>query len=489
MTTIEWLTTLPDLSPLYWTAAGAAAAVLLRTVFWLVMRMFFPKRREPERPRRSLANAVTWACAAAALVISGEGIFEVIQQAAPDVPWLPWLGVGLLEGPLLAFALRAKEEIAQQRDPAPSIRMTWILAALSSVIAATATFATGNVGVVLLRAVTPIVGAILWHHALRIEQDKTGKPKSESRWKWTPEYIATRLGLVTARASQTADAEVHMRLTKVADAVIRYARAAARNTQRNNRWNSAWYTLRRWRMERVYRAAERDLDLTRNTDRRTLLEQMIESRSDAVLLGLLVGFTRADLGLPEVEHPEQPSAEQSQPQTRVVFHKVVEQAEQPPLMTRVLFHKVVEQAEPNDRNSKEQPKRNSGGTPDQNARNSDRGTDDDRSRDSRNTHGRNTDDTGRNGIDKPTLEQINAAIASYITPTGELPVRPLARKLGVSPSTLSRHADKYRKEHGYPLTPEQWNSRPDSIAAWGTAEQPAHGNTPKPLATANGSAN
>ncbi|WP_433542093.1 hypothetical protein ACQP10_38045 (plasmid) [Streptosporangium sandarakinum] len=449
---MDWLTLVPDLAPHHWAAAGASAVVLLLALFLLVKRLIFPKRQQTSRPRRSLADIVTWICATAAVVISGEGVFEVIQQAAPGVWWLPWLGVGLLEGPLLAFALRAKEAIAANRDSAPDIRMTWVLASLSSLITATSTFTAGNPGVFFLRAITPIVGAILWHHALKIEQSKAGRPKSQSRWKWTPEYIATRLGLVTARAAQTEDAEVHMRLTKVADAVIRYARAVMRNTQRNTAWNTRWSSYCRWRMERVYRAAERDLDLTRNADRRALLEQIIESRSDAVLLATLAGVTRTDLGLPEMEQPvEQPArntrivfhqpAEQPVRNTRILFHKqVVEQpVERPVRTTRIVFRKPVERPAKDSRNTNGTSHRN-GETPNRNTSRA---------------NGRNTEEPPRNDGGKPTREEIYAAIAQQISPTGEVPVRPLARQLGVAPATLSRRVDEYREEHGYPSSAEE----------------------------------
>lgn len=71
-----------------------------------------------------------------ALVFAGEGLFEVTTRAAPGVWWLPWLSIGLLEGPLLAFALHAKELIGQKRrvEAGQTIRITWLLASASAVI-------------------------------------------------------------------------------------------------------------------------------------------------------------------------------------------------------------------------------------------------------------------------------------------------------------------------------------------------------------------
>ncbi|GAA4209371.1 hypothetical protein GCM10022252_75770 [Streptosporangium oxazolinicum] len=458
MTEVDWLTLLPDLTPYHWAAVGAGAVVLLSGVLLLVKRMLFPKKRQVDKPRRSLADLVTRICAGAALIVSGEGVFEVVHQAAPDVPWLPWLSVGLLEGPLLAFALRAKEAIDNDQDPGPAIRMTWLLAGLSSVIASSSTLASGNPGVSLVRAITPIVGAILWHYALQNERGKADRPQSESRWKWTPEYLLTRLGLLTARASATEDAEVHIRLTKVADATIRYARAAQRNTRRNTWWDTRWNTFRRWRMERVYRAAERDLDLTRNTDRRALLEQIIASRSGSVLLTTLAGATRADLGLPDVEQP----AEQPARNTRMIFHAPVEQ---PVRNTRILFHEtVVEQPVKHPvrttrmvfhtpvEHPVEHPARNGRNTPRIERRNTN------------GANGRNTGKPHQNGDGKPTREDIHAAIAANISPTGEVPVRSLAKEIGVSPATLSRYAGKYREEHGYTSTTEGVIPPPRSIS-------------------------
>ncbi|MEV1177505.1 hypothetical protein [Nonomuraea sp. NPDC049784] len=431
MTNFEWLTSLVgNAAPPYWAAGGAAATLLTMGLIWGFMRLVLPKRRPPRH--RSMANLVTWVCAAAALVISGQGIFEVIHRAAPDVPWLPWLGVFLLEGPLLAFALRAKEAVDQQKDPSSAIRMTWVLASMSAAISATSTLTAGDAGVFLLRAVAPVVGVILWHHALAIELEGTGSTKSQSRWKWTPEYVLTRLGLVTARTTETADAEVHMRLTKVADWVIRYARAAVRNAQTPGWWNTRWNNFARWRLERIYRAAERDLDLVRNTSRRELLEQIIASRSTAVLLTLLAGCTHADLGLPEPERPEQSLEEQARNTTRMLFHTIVKQPRNTP-----------------DRNS-----RNTNEATERNTRNGAPGTGGDAVRNTRATGDRNTQDPERNTSGKPTREEFDAAIARHISPAGEVPIRTLARELGVAPATMSRHADRYRKQNGFPSPSE-----------------------------------
>ncbi|MFI9845096.1 hypothetical protein ACIHFD_49315 [Nonomuraea sp. NPDC051941] len=453
-------------APPYWAAGGAAATLLTMALICGFRRLFFPKRRT-ERPRRSLANAVTWICAAAAVVISGQGVFEVIHVAAPDVPWLPWLGVFLLEGPLLAFALRAKEAVDQEKDPAGAIRMTWVLAGMSAAISATSTMSTGSASVFLLRAITPIVGVILWHHALSIEQERSGATKSQSRWKWTPEYLLTRLGLVTAKEAQTADAEVHMRLTKVADWVIRYARAVERNTtrnaERNSTRNTRWSSFCRVRLERIYRAAERDLNLTQNADRRALLEQIIMSRSDAVLLTTLAGVTRADLGLSETEQPaERPArntrivfhkpVEQPVRNTRILFHKqVVEQpVERPSRGTRIVFRKPVEHPTGTGRNTSRKEAQKTGGTAGRNGRNGSSGTPE------RNggTPDRNTGAGERNGDGKPTREEIFDAIRAAMKPSGEVPIRPLATQLGIPQATLHRHVTKYREEHG-PATPSQ----------------------------------
>ncbi|MFD9947710.1 hypothetical protein ACFWYW_56730 [Nonomuraea sp. NPDC059023] len=439
---------LRDLPPPAWAAAGAAALALLLALVRLAKHLILPKSRAPARPRRSLADAVTWACASAALVFAGEGMFEVITRAAPGVWWLPWLGIGLLEGPLLAFALRAKELITAQRheEAVQAISMTWLLAAASAVISASAALEAGNPSVPLLRAAAPIVGVILWHHALRIEEKANGGRRRESRWKWTPEYILTRLGLVTARATETVDAEIHQRLTRVADWVIRYARSVKRNADRNGQRGTRWNTYVRWRMEHCYRAAERDLDLTRNASRRALLEHIIASRSDAVLLATLTGVTRADLGMHEPEQlPEHPARNTRmvfhQPvkrpvrNTRVLFHQKV--VERPVRTARLVFHKRVEHPARTDRNTPRKEAHGSRGTAERNGRNNGSGTPE------------------RNGGGKPTREEIEAAIADAIGPNGEVPIRPLAARLGIPQATMHRYVTRYREEHGIAVSAPQ----------------------------------
>ncbi|MGW0485762.1 hypothetical protein [Nonomuraea sp. NPDC003214] len=489
---------LRDLAPPYWAAAGAFALALLLGLFRLVRRLIFPKRATLERPARSFANAVTWACAAAALVFAGEGIFEVITEAAPDVWWLPWLGIGLLEGPLLAFALRAKELIAQQKHALPdqverltrqigqATRYTWLLASSSALISASAALDAGTPSIPLLRAAAPIVGVILWHHALRIEQDANGGRKRDSRWKWTPEYILTRLGLVTARHTETADAEVHMRLTKVADWVIRYARSVKRNADRDSQrdslrdgwWDTRWDTYVRWRMERIYRAAERDLDLTRNADRRALLEQIIASRSDAVLLTTHAGVTRADLGLPEVGQPDERPTRPihitfAKPvgrpvrDTRIVFHETVvdRPVERPARPIHITFTKPAGRPVRDARNTPGTGRRDTVGTVRRDARDSGSGT-----------PKRPSGTPARDGGDKPTREEIYDAIAAAMTPTGEVPIRPLALELGIPRATLHRHVIKYREENG--PTPQSQGVIPPPRANGHQLASVGGGNTP-----------
>ncbi|MEV4117159.1 hypothetical protein [Nonomuraea sp. NPDC049695] len=471
---------LRDIAPPYWAAAGAFALALMLAALRRLKRLFFPKAQAPDRPPRSLANAVTWACAAAALVFAGEGMFEVITRAAPEVWWLPWLGIGLLEGPLLAFALRAKEllrglKYAQPdqaerliRQAGQATRMTWLLASASAVISASANFDTGTPSIPLLRAAAPIVGVILWHHALRIEQDAHTGRQRESRWKWTPEYVLTRLGLVTARATETADAEVRMRLTKVADWVLRYARLvrrdAARDTGQRTWWDTRWDTFVRWRMERIYRAADRDLDLTRDASRRALLEEMIASRDAVVLLTTRAGVTHADLGRPETGQPTgQPTpsvriiypkpAERVVRDTRLVFHdKIVERlVERPARPIRITFPSSAGRPSRDTRDTRETRHRDTRGTAHRDGRDGTNGT---ANRDG-GTPNRNGGGTSRtshqSGAGKPTEKEIIAAIADAITPSGDVPIRPLALELGIPRATLHRHVAKYRETHG--ITP------------------------------------
>ncbi|MFG1976994.1 hypothetical protein ACGFJC_47345 [Nonomuraea fuscirosea] len=423
-----------DLAWHHWAAIGAGAlALLLGVLRWLKSR-YFPKRSLPGQSPRSLANVVTRASAVMVLVIAGEGIFEVISRAAPHLWWFPWLGVGLLELPLLAFALRAGELIAAGRreEAAQAIRLTWLFASLSAVISSSGALDAGDLSVALMRAAAPIMGVILWHHALHIELTKDGDHKRTSRWKWTPDLILTRLGLRTADATETADAEIHQRLTRVADWVIRYARAVQRNTRRGGWWNDKWNGCTRLRMERLYRAAERDLDLTRNTSRRALLEQIIASRARAARLAVLAGATLSELGVPEMEHPGR--------NKRIVFQPKVEHLR---WNTRIVVRKVP--VERPDRNAPD-----NGGTPDRNGRNSNGGTGD---RNGRNGRNGSTGTPNRNTDQKPTREEIFERIRAVIGPDGKIPIRPLASELGIPQSTLHRHADAFRKKHGVPKPP------------------------------------
>lgn len=441
---------MPDLAPGWWALAGATAALLLVVVTAGVRR-----RRAGRPPSFVLADWLTWAFAIGCAVSAGEAIYTVLRGAA-EHSWVAWTGVAILEGPMLVCALRARDASRPggAGNPEPYVRMTWLLAGASSAVAALA-YAKAGPEAMVLRALAPMVGAFLWHGALKIEARRTGTAKQrETRWRWTPDRILTHLGLLTAAASQTADAEIHMRLTRVADATIRAARAHQRYTERDTGWLGSWYgsrySWRLWRLERLYRAAERDLDLTRNTERQQLLEQIIEVRNAAPALMLKAGRTRADLGLSEVEQPREATAQHAPPAVRHATH--------------IVFRRAVEHDGGLGRNSRNsrgshvetagvtggRTERNRGGTP--------AGTPD-------GTVGRNswyttagtasdtpapvggTAERPGESLPGPSREEILAEIDKVYRATGKLQVRPIARKFNVAPATVQRAVDHYREAH------------------------------------------
>lgn len=398
-----------------------------------------------------LADWLTWAFAIGCVVSAGEAVFTVLQKAAAAHTWIAWTGVAILEGPMLVCALRARDASRPggTGNPAPYIRMTWLLAGASSAIAALAYAGVGPAAMVL-RALAPIVGAFLWHGALKIEARRTGTAKQRlTRWRWTPDRILTHLGLLTAAESQTEDAEVHMRLTKVADAVIRAARATRRNTSRNTglvgAWNSARYGWRMWRLERVYRAAERDLDLTRHSERHALLEQIIEARNAAPALMLKAGCTRAELGLGEVEQPER----QVRYRTRVVFQPGAEQRVGGRQHARPgTAGTAVGTAGRPERDGAETAAGTSGGTPaGTGTRNGVAGWNGAGETQALVDAGRGMAERPGDGSGRPDREEILAELDRVYQETGKLPVRPIARQFDVSPATVQRAVDLYRDMH------------------------------------------
>jgi hypothetical protein len=134
-----------------------------------------------------------------------------------------------------------------------------------------------------------------------------------------------------------------------------------------------------------------------------------------------------------------------------VFHKPVEQpVERPSRPIRIVFQKPAERPAGNDRNAPETGRRDTSGAAGRNGRDGSSGTSD------RNggTPDRNTSAGDRNGDGRPTRKEIYDAIAAAMTPAGEVPIRPLAVKLGIPTATMHRHVAKYREEHGQTSPPK-----------------------------------
>ncbi|TMR92410.1 hypothetical protein [Nonomuraea basaltis] len=86
-------------------------------------------------------------------------------------------------------------------------------------------------------------------------------------------------------------------------------------------------------------------------------------------------------------------------------------------------------------------------------------------------------------------DEIAVAIAMHITPSGDVSEASLAHELGTTPAEVNKHLELYRKDYGFPMSPEQWNARPESIATWGSTEQHVSDDASQPFATADVSAN
>ncbi|MGA4995960.1 DUF2637 domain-containing protein [Nonomuraea bangladeshensis] len=85
-------------------------------------------------------------------------------------------------------------------------------------------------------------------------------------------------------------------------------------------------------------------------------------------------------------------------------------------------------------------------------------------------------------------DEIAKAIARNITPSGDVPVASIARELGVTPAEVTKQLELYRKDHGFPMSPEEWNRRPESILTWSREPAPT-ADARTPIVTANGSPN
>ncbi|MEV0996761.1 DUF2637 domain-containing protein [Nonomuraea sp. NPDC050202] len=83
-------------------------------------------------------------------------------------------------------------------------------------------------------------------------------------------------------------------------------------------------------------------------------------------------------------------------------------------------------------------------------------------------------------------DEIAIAIAKEITPSGEVRAAALANRLGITLVELSTRLEQYRKDHGFPMSPEEWNRRPESILHW-SSKTDAPAETHTTIAVTNGS--
>lgn len=219
---IATLTHWAGTAPVWQLAAAGVVALLAVLVAW---RMVLNSIRALRR--FDLADVITVLIAMATTVYAGAGNWKFLGSAMHYGPDLRAVLVCALEGAVVVEGLRSRKNIAEVgRAGADGVGL-WVLAALSSVLAASAS---GSLQEALGRLAIPLVAAWLWERLLAPQRRarKALRQASPIRWRITPERI-----LVWLRLADATDMDV----SKV-DAGRRVARFLRKTDRERNGWRN-----------------------------------------------------------------------------------------------------------------------------------------------------------------------------------------------------------------------------------------------------------
>lgn len=211
-----------------WAAAHSpwsylAAAVAVITVVMVVHRGARGLRRW------DLADVITVLIALATTIYAGAGNWRFLDRAMHYGSDLRAVMVCALEGAVVVEGLRSRKNIADSgRAGADGVGL-WVLAALSSVLASSASTSPQEA---MGRLAIPLVAAWLWERLLAPQRRarKALRTSSPIRWRITPERILVWLRLADATDMDVSTVDAGRR-------VARYLRATDRAARK---WRRPW---------------------------------------------------------------------------------------------------------------------------------------------------------------------------------------------------------------------------------------------------------
>jgi hypothetical protein len=217
-TLTHWAGTAPVWQPV---AAGVVALLAVLVVWRMVLNSIRALRHF------DLADVITVLIAMATTVYAGAGNWKFLGSAMHYGPDLRAVLVCALEGAVVVEGLRSRKNIAEVGKAGADGVGLWVLAALSSVLAASAS---GSLQEALGRLAIPLVAAWLWERLLAPQRRarKALRQASPIRWRITPERI-----LVWLRLADSTDMDV----SKV-DAGRRVARFLRKTDRERNGWRN-----------------------------------------------------------------------------------------------------------------------------------------------------------------------------------------------------------------------------------------------------------
>ncbi|MFC3504784.1 helix-turn-helix domain-containing protein [Micromonospora krabiensis] len=176
------------------------------------------------RNQRGRSAALTFAASVIALGFSAEGMWEVATGALHLDTWQAALLFAFAEILMLFEADRARQKIAEKRDPRRHIRAVWVIALVAGLAAASHA---DNLSGQVIRLFMPL--AVAWQWSSRIKDDLPEVARQESSWIWTPRRVGVELGLLKPGAADDLS-DVFSR--RAVDRMVRLARLIDSGSER-----------------------------------------------------------------------------------------------------------------------------------------------------------------------------------------------------------------------------------------------------------------
>ncbi|WP_280393465.1 hypothetical protein [Nocardia wallacei] len=233
---------------------------------------------ETKRKRgAALERAATLLTAAIASAVAAQGMYVFFAEATRMPTPLLLLCFAFIELMVVTSAMRARRSQLDTGSAGVDGIAMWVLTIMSGVLAATHA---GDLGVVLLRLLAPLIAAWGWERSMALERRQLTGQAGGLNWRWSPTRLLVRWGIADPTDRSTAEVAVERRLADLARAAdkVRLVRTTGGSGRRERRV-----------MQQLHRAIDKAAD-----DGLVLGEPGIRERLAQHLEGRFAAYTLPD---------------------------------------------------------------------------------------------------------------------------------------------------------------------------------------------------